>query len=93
MWRILIFGALGILIGTRARSERRVALMSLLFGLLYGGAALVSTSAIVGPPSLGRALYYIGLGLVLAAPIYAVGEIWRRSHSHVTTWLRRFLRL
>jgi hypothetical protein len=88
----MIFAAFGIFIGTRARSERGVALMSLLFGLLYGAAGLVSSSAISGPPSLGRALYFIGLGLVLAAPIYAVGEIWRRTHIRALAWLRRFLR-
>jgi hypothetical protein len=92
MWRIIIFGALGIVIGTRARSERGVALMSLFFGLLYGAAALVSSAAINGPPSAGRALYFLGLGLVLAAPVYAIGEIWRRSRARALSWLRRLLR-
>lgn len=92
MWRIIILGALGIAIGTRARSERGVALLSLFFGLLYGGAAVVTAAAIVGPPSLGRTLYFILLGLVLAAPVYAIGEIWRRSHARALSWLRRYLR-
>ncbi len=92
MWRIIALGALGVFIGTRARSERAVVLMSLLVGLLYGGAAVVSTTVVVGSPSPGRVLLSLVLGLVLAVPIYAIAEIWRRTRARAIGWLRRFLR-
>ena len=91
MWRIIIFAALGILIGHRARSERGVALMSLLFGLLYGGGAVISAAAIQDTPSLGRALFLLGMGLVMAAPVYATAEIWRRTRIQAMAWLRRLI--
>ena len=92
MWRIIILGALGLLIGSRARSERGVVFTSFLFGILYGGLELVSTAMVVGSPSLSRALVQLGLGLVMAAPVYAIAEIWRRSRTRARVWLRRLLR-
>ena len=92
MWRIIILGALGLLIGSRARSERGVVFTSFLFGILYGGLELVSTAMVVGSPSLSRALVQLGLGLVMAAPVYAIAEIWRRSRTRAKVWLRRLLR-
>jgi hypothetical protein len=85
-------GALGLIIGSRARSERRVVMMSLLFGLAYGGIEALSTAMFVGSPSLGRALFLLFLGLVMAAPVYAVAEIWRRTRVRAWDWLRRLLR-
>ena len=92
MWRIIILGVLGLLIGSRARSERGVVFTSFLFGILYGGLELVSTAMVVGSPSLSRALVQLGLGLVMAAPVYAIAEIWRRSRTRAKVWLRRLLR-
>ena len=92
MWRIIILGALGIIIGSRARSERGVVFASFLFGVLYGGLELASTAMVVGSPSLGRALVQLGLGLVMAAPVYAIAEISRRSRTRARVWLRRLLR-
>jgi ABC-type uncharacterized transport system permease subunit len=92
MWRIIILGALGIFVGTRARSERAVVLVSLLFGLLYGAAAVVSATLVLGPPSPSRVIYTVILGLVMAAPVYAIAEIWRRTRSRVVDWLRRLIR-
>jgi hypothetical protein len=89
MWRFLLLGALGIVIGTRARSERRVILLSLLFGLLYGGLEVVSLATVTGPLSPGRVLFIFFLGLVMAAPVYAIAEIWRRTRTRVVNWLRR----
>jgi len=90
MWRIALLGALGVVLGTRARSERGVVLAALLFGLVYGGAAVISGATVRGWPSLERMLFQIGLGLVMAAPVYAIGEIWRRTRVRATAWLRRF---
>ena len=92
MWRFVALALLGVFIGTRARSERAVVVLSLLTGVMYGAAAAVSTAAIVGPPSPGRVLFYLLMGLVLAAPVYAVAEIWRRTRTRSAGWLRRLLR-
>ena len=89
MWRIVLLGALGIVIGSKARSERGVVIMSLLFGLLYGGGAVISAAAIQDPPSLGHALFLLSMGLVMAAPVYAIAEIWRRTRIQAIAWLRR----
>jgi hypothetical protein len=93
MWRFLILATLGIVIGFRARSERGVLLMSLLFGLAYGAAEVVVNAMAVGRPSLGGLLFTLALGVVLAAPVYAIGEIWRRTQTRVMGLLRRLLRL
>jgi hypothetical protein len=92
MWRFIFLAALGLVIGSRARSERRVVTMSLLFGLVYGGIEAVSTAMLVGSPSLRRALFLLLLGLVMAAPVYAVAEIWRRTRVRAWNWLRRLIR-
>lgn len=92
MWRIVILGVLGVILGTRARSEREVVAISILFGLLYGGVEVLSFGALRGPPSMGRALFLLGLGLVMAAPVYAIAEMWRRIRGRVVDWLRRLMR-
>ncbi len=92
MWRIVLLGALGVVIGSRARSERGVVLFSLLFGLMFGGVEVLSTAALAGSMSPGRALSLIGLGLVLAMPVYAIAEIWRRTRTRAIDWLRRLMR-
>lgn len=91
MWRIVLLGALGVIVGSRARSERGVLLVSLLFGLVYGGSAVISTAMVQEWPSLSRVLFQLGLGLVMAAPVYAIGEIWRRTRTRAVAWLRQFL--
>jgi hypothetical protein len=91
MWRVILLGALGLIIGTRARTEGQVILMSLFFGLLYGGIEVLSTTMLVGSISLGRALFLMGLGLVMAAPVYATAEIWRRTRTRAWAWLRRLV--
>ena len=90
MWRIALLAALGVVLGSRARSERGVVLVAMIFGLVYGGAAVISGATVRGWPSLERVLFQIGLGLVMAAPVYAIGEIWRRTRVRATAWLRRF---
>ena len=92
MWRIILLSALGLIIGTRARTEGRVILMSLFFGLLYGGIEVLSTSMLAGSVSLGRVLFLMGLGLVMAAPVYAMAEIWRRTRTRAWAWLRRLMK-
>jgi hypothetical protein len=92
MWRFLILAALGLVIGTRARSERGVLLVSLFFGVVYGGAAAVSAALATGSLSQERALYLMILGVVMAAPVYAVAEIWRRARTQVISRLRRLIR-
>jgi hypothetical protein len=89
MWRIVLLGALGLIVGSRARSERGVLLVSLLFGLVYGGSAVISTAMTQEWPSLSRVLFQLGLGLVMAAPVYAIGEIWRRTRVRAVAWLRQ----
>lgn len=91
MWRIVILGALGLILGSKARSERGVVLLSLLFGLFYGGVEVASIAFTAGPLSLGQVLALLGLGLVMAAPVYAIAEIWRRTRARATHWLRRLL--
>jgi len=92
MWRIIILGALGIIIGTRARSERGAITMSLLFGLLYGGAAAVNAALVTTAPSPARVVFLLFLGLVIAAPVYAIAEIWRRLRIRLTDWLLRLFK-
>jgi len=91
MWRILFLGVLGLIIGTKARSERRVVLMSLLFGFLYGGIEVISTATLTDSLSTERALILLGLGIVMALPVYAVAEIWRRTRTQAVAWLRRLM--
>jgi hypothetical protein len=92
MWRFVALAALGLLIGSRARSERGVVVVSLFFGLVYGGAAVASTAMIAGPPSTGRIVLSLVLGLVLAAPVYAIAELWRRTRHRTVAWLKRRFR-
>jgi drug/metabolite transporter (DMT)-like permease len=92
MWRIVFLGALGIMLGSRARSERWTVLMALLFGLVYGAAEVLTVTAVTGPLPLWRTLFLLGLGLVMAAPVYAIGEIWRRTRIRAMDWLRRWRR-
>ena len=91
MWRILLLGALGLVIGTKARSERNVVMMSLLFGFLYGGIEVISTATLTGSLSTERALLLLGLGIVMASPVYAIAEIWRRTRTRAVDWLRRLV--
>jgi hypothetical protein len=90
MWRIILLTALGLLLGSRAQSERGVVTLSLLIGLLYGGVELMVIASVEGWPSPGRAMLLIGLGLVLAAPIYAIAELWRRTRVRAIDWLRQW---
>ena len=92
MWRFVTLAALGLFIGTTTRSERGVVLLSLFVGLLFGGAAVINASIVSEAPSTGRVLLSLVLGLVLAAPVYAVAEIWRRTRTRVVAWLRRLMR-
>jgi hypothetical protein len=92
MWRIIFLGALGLILGSRAHSEKQIVLLSMLFGLLYGGAEVLTIATIQGPLSLSRALFLLGLGLVMAAPVYAVAEIWRRTRVQAVNWVRRLFR-
>ena len=89
MWRIITLGALGIVIGTRTRSERGAIVMSLLFGLLYGGAAVVNAALVATALSPARVAFLLLLGLVMAAPVYAIAEIWRRLRIRLMDWLPR----
>lgn len=92
MWHFVALVALGLVIGSKARSERGVVLMSLLFGLLYGGLEVASATMTVGSPSPGRALFLLAFGVVMAAPVYAVAELWRRARTRARGWLRRLKR-
>jgi hypothetical protein len=92
MERIVFLAALGIAFGSIARSERRVVLLSLLFGLLYGAVELLVNTMVVGWPSPRYTLLLLGVGLVLALPVYAIAEIWRRALTQARAWLRRLLR-
>ena len=92
MWRIVFLGALGVVLGSRARSERGMVLMALLFGLVYGGVEVLAVAAVAGRLSPWRTLFLLGLGLVMAAPVYAIGEIWRRARIKAAEWLRRLMR-
>lgn len=91
MWRIFLLGTLGVVIGSRARSERGVVLMSLLFGLVFGGVEIISSAALGDSMSPARALFLFGLGLVMAMPVYAIAEIWRRTRTRTIDWLRRLI--
>ena len=87
---LIILGALGIIIGTRARSERGTIAMALLFGLLYGAAAIANAVLVATTPSPARVAFLLLLGLVMAAPVYAVAEIWRRLRVRLADRLPRF---
>jgi hypothetical protein len=91
MWRMVFLGSLGLVIGSIARSERGVVAWSFMFGLLYGGVEVLVLAVAQGWPSLARALVLLGLGLVLALPVYAIAEMWRRMHTRLRAWLRRNL--
>jgi hypothetical protein len=86
---MVFLGSLGLVIGSIARSERGVVALSFLFGLLYGGVEVLVIATALGWPSPARALVLLGLGLVLALPVYAIAEIWRRTHTRLRTWLWR----
>jgi hypothetical protein len=92
MWRIILLAVLGLVLGSRARSERGVVTLALFFGLLYGGIELMVIATVEGWPSPGRAIIVVGLGLVLAAPVYAIGELWRRTRTRARGWLRHLKR-
>jgi hypothetical protein len=92
MWRFIALAALGIVLGSKARSERTLLVSALIFGLLYGGTEVLATAAVVGPLSPGRVLLLLGLGLVMAAPVYATAEIWRRTRMGIRAWLHRTLK-
>jgi hypothetical protein len=92
MWRFVLLATLGLIIGSKARSERMVVMLSLLFGLLYGGGEVLVAVTFASRPSPGRTLLLLGLGLVLAAPVYATAELWRRTRVRVKGWLRRLKR-
>ena len=89
MWRFIILGALGIVIGTRARSERGALVMSMLFGLLYAVAAIINAALATEAPSLARMAFLLLLGLVMGAPVYAIAEIWRRLRVRLRERLAR----
>jgi hypothetical protein len=92
MWRFVILAALGLVIGTKARSERQIVLTSFLFGFLYGGAEVLTIAAVRGPLPSTQILLLFGLGLIMAAPVYATAEIWRRTRTRAIDWLRRLIR-
>lgn len=87
MWRFLFLAALGVIIGSRARTERGIIAWAVFLGLLYGGLEL---GMVAGPLSKSRVVMTLVLGLVMAAPVYAVAELWRRARLRVWAWLRRF---
>ena len=80
------------MLGSRARSERWMVLMALLFGLAYGAVEVLTVAAVAGPLSPWRTVFLLGLGVVMAAPVYAIGEIWRRARIRALDWLRRWKR-
>jgi hypothetical protein len=92
MWRFVALAALGIVIGTKARSERQVLVIALLFGLFYGAAEAITLATVAGPVAPGRTLLLLLLGIVMAAPVYATAEIWRRLRSRARVWLARLLK-
>lgn len=92
MWRFILLATLGLVIGSKARSERGVIVLSVLLGLVYGGVEVIVTTLTGAGPSLERALFLLGLGLVLAAPVYAIAELWRRARTRAKGWLRRLRR-
>ncbi len=89
MWRMVFLSLLGLIIGSKARSERGVVALSFLFGLLYGGVEVLVVAVALGWPSPARALVLLGMGLVLALPVYAIAEIWRKTHTRIRAWLWR----
>lgn len=91
MWRLVTLMVLGLFIGSGARSERGVVFASLFVGLLFGGAAVINTTIVSEAPSTGRLVLSLVLGFVLAAPVYAIAEIWRRTRTRVVAWLRRLM--
>ena len=91
MWRFVALAALGLFIGTTSRSERGVVLLSLFVGLMFGGAAIINTAIVSDAPSMGRLLLSLVLGFVLAAPVYAIAELWRRTRNRAVAWLRRLM--
>lgn len=91
MWRIVLLGVLGLIIGSRAQSERGVVLTSLFLGLVFGGLEVMNRALLQSPPSPGGTFLLLGLGLVMAAPVYAVGELWRRARTRALGWLRRLI--
>ncbi len=92
MWRFVFLAALGIVIGSKTRTERGVVVYALLFGLLYGGVEVLASATMTGQPSAARILVLLGLGVVMAAPVYAVAELWRRGRTRLREWLRRRVR-
>jgi hypothetical protein len=92
MWRFILLAALGLIIGSRTRSERGAVVWSALFGLLYGAVEVMVIVTVEGWPSPARVLFLLGLGLVLAAPVYAIAELWRRTQIQAQVWLRRLRR-
>ena len=89
MWRFVFLAALGIIIGSRVRSERGAVVYSLLFGLVDGGVEVLALITTSSRPSVERTLVLLGLGLVMAAPVYAVAELWRRAQTRILRWLKR----
>jgi hypothetical protein len=89
MWRFILLAALGVIIGSRVRSERGAVVWSALFGLLYGAVEVMVIVTVGGWPSPGRVLFLLGLGLILSAPVYAIAELWRRAQVRAWAWLRR----
>jgi hypothetical protein len=86
---MVFLGSLGLVIGSIARSERGVVALSFLFGFVYGGVEVLVIAMALGWPSPARVLVLLGLGLVLALPVYAIAEIWRRTHTRLRAWLWR----
>lgn len=92
MWRFLFLLILGIVIGSRAPTERKVIVWSLLLGLLYGGVEVLVITTTTGWPSLERTLLMVGLSMTLVLPVYAIAELWRRFDVRASLWLRRMIR-
>jgi hypothetical protein len=92
MWRFLFLLILGVVIGSRALTERKVVIWSLLLGLLYGGVEVLVIAATTGWPSLARTILLVGLSVTLALPVYAIAELWRRFDIRASVWLRRVIK-
>jgi uncharacterized membrane protein YhaH (DUF805 family) len=91
MWRAFPFLALGLVLGSKVRSERSTVVWSMLFGLLYGAVKVLVTATTQNHISSARALMLLGLGLVLAAPIYATAELWRRALVCIKKWIQSLM--
>ena len=91
MWRALPFLALGLVLGSKVHSERSIVIWSVLFGLLYGAVEVIVTATTQNHMSWARALMLLGLGLVLAAPIYATAELWRRALVCIKEWIQNLM--